>query len=59
MKKPAWLIMPIRDECGHRAGTWTISAGVNPANVGKATDLIVKELARFIEAGVHCWGALG
>ena len=33
-------------------GTWSISAGVNPANVGKATDLIVKELARFIRRGV-------
>jgi zinc protease len=28
-------------------GSWTVSAGVNPANVEKATDLIIKELQRF------------
>jgi zinc protease len=33
-------------------GTWSVSAGVNPANLGKATDLIVKELTRFIRRGV-------
>ncbi len=33
-------------------GTWSVSAGVNPANLGKATDLIVKELARFTRRGV-------
>lgn len=33
-------------------GTWQVNAGVNAANVGKATDLIVKELKRFVEQGV-------
>jgi zinc protease len=33
-------------------GSWTISAGVNPANVEKACDLIIKELKRFIKGGV-------
>jgi len=33
-------------------GAWTISAGVNPANVGRATELIIKELKRFIRGGV-------
>lgn len=34
-------------------GSWTVSAGVNPANVEKATDLIVKELQRFAAEGVE------
>lgn len=33
-------------------GTWSVSAGVNPANVKKAGDLILKELTRFVKAGV-------
>jgi zinc protease len=33
-------------------GSWEVSAGVNPGNVTKATDLICKELARFIKKGV-------
>ncbi|NOZ00217.1 MAG: insulinase family protein [Chloroflexi bacterium] len=33
-------------------GGWYVSAGVNPANVQKATDLIVEELKRFVERGV-------
>jgi zinc protease len=33
-------------------GSWTVSAGVNPANVQKASDLIVKELERFTRNGV-------
>ena len=33
-------------------GAWTVSAGVNPANVEKATDLIIRELRRFVENGV-------
>ena len=33
-------------------GTWSVSAGVNPGNVARATELIVKELARFIKKGV-------
>lgn len=28
-------------------GSWEVSAGVNPENVGRATDLIVEELRRF------------
>jgi zinc protease len=34
-------------------GSWTVSAGVNPANVEKARDLIVRELRRFVERGVE------
>jgi zinc protease len=33
-------------------GTWTVSAGVNPDNVAKASDLIIRELDRFVETGV-------
>ena len=33
-------------------GAWTVSVGVNPANVEKATDLIIRELRRFVEKGV-------
>jgi zinc protease len=33
-------------------GSWTVSAGVNPANVQKARDLICREIALFVEKGV-------
>jgi zinc protease len=33
-------------------GSWAVSAGVNPANVQKARDLILAEIARFVEKGV-------
>ena len=33
-------------------GAWTVSAGVNPSNVNKTCDLIVKELKRFVKNGV-------
>jgi zinc protease len=33
-------------------GAWTVSAGVNPANVQKAADLIISELNRFVRNGV-------
>jgi zinc protease len=33
-------------------GAWTVSAGVNPANVEKATALIIRELRRFVQRGV-------
>lgn len=33
-------------------GSWTVSAGVNPANVQKAEDLILSELRRFVKKGV-------
>ena len=33
-------------------GSWEVSAGVNPQNVKKATDLIISELQRFVEDGV-------
>jgi zinc protease len=33
-------------------GVWDVSAGVNPANVQKAADLIVSELRRFVKDGV-------
>lgn len=33
-------------------GSWEVSAGVNPQNVGKASDLIVDELKRFVQEGV-------
>jgi len=33
-------------------GSWEVSAGVNPSNVSKATDLIKAEITRFINNGV-------
>ena len=33
-------------------GSWEVSAGVNPQNIKKATDLIVTELQRFVDDGV-------
>lgn len=33
-------------------GSWEISAGVNPANVRKAIDLIKAEITRFVTSGV-------
>jgi zinc protease len=33
-------------------GSWTVSAGVNPANVKKAIELIIKEYERFVAEGV-------
>jgi len=33
-------------------GSWEVSAGVNPENVKKASDLIVNELKRFVQEGV-------
>jgi zinc protease len=37
---------------GTGPGSWEVSAGVNPKNLGKAIDLIEKELRRFIKNGV-------
>ena len=37
---------------GYEVGTWDVSAGVNPKNVRKATDLILKELSAFVKSGV-------
>jgi zinc protease len=37
---------------GQGPGSWEVSAGVNPQNVRKATDLIVSELKRFVDEGV-------
>jgi zinc protease len=37
---------------GIDVGTWEVSAGVNPVNLEKAIDLILKELNRFISAPV-------
>jgi len=37
---------------GTGPGSWEVSAGVNPANLEKAIDLIEKELRRFIKSGV-------
>ncbi len=34
------------------AGSWDVSAGVNPANLQKAIDLIVSELRRFVQEPV-------
>lgn len=31
---------------------WTVSAGVNPVNVERASDLIIRELKRFVDKGV-------
>jgi zinc protease len=33
-------------------GSWEVSAGVNPQNVKKASDLILDELKRFVQEGV-------
>jgi zinc protease len=33
-------------------GSWDVSAGVNPANLQRAIDLILSELKRFIQEGV-------
>ena len=33
-------------------GSWFASAGVNPGNVKKASDLIIQELKRFVKRGV-------
>jgi len=33
-------------------GAWYVSAGVNPANVEKAVDLIKQELQRYVETGI-------
>ncbi len=33
-------------------GSWTVNAGVNPANVRQASDLIIKEFERFVTEGV-------
>ena len=33
-------------------GSWTVSAGVNPGNIKRASELIVKELKRFVKDGV-------
>jgi zinc protease len=33
-------------------GSWEVSAGVNPGNVAKTTDLIHKEIDRFIKKGI-------
>ena len=37
---------------GAGPGTWEVSAGVNPANVEKAIELILVEIERFVEKGV-------
>jgi zinc protease len=37
---------------GMGPGSWEVSAGVNPKNVKKASDLIVSELTRFVQEGV-------
>ena len=37
---------------GYEVGTWDVSAGVNPKNVRKATDLILRELSAFVKRGV-------
>lgn len=36
---------------GHGPGAWYVSAGINPANLEKAIDLIIKELELFIKSG--------
>jgi zinc protease len=37
---------------GTGPGSWEVNAGVNPKNLDKAIDLIIKELRRFIKSGV-------
>lgn len=36
---------------GYEVGTWDVSAGVNPKNIRKATDLILRELSAFVKRG--------
>jgi zinc protease len=33
-------------------GSWTVNAGVNPANVRKASEIVIGELERFVKSGV-------
>jgi zinc protease len=37
---------------GFGPGSWEVSAGVNPQNIKKATDLIISELKRFVDSGI-------
>ena len=37
---------------GTGPGSWEVNAGVNPANLNKAIDLIEKELKKFVKQGV-------
>ncbi len=37
---------------GTGVGSWEVTAGVNPKNLNKAIDLIIKELRRFVKSGV-------
>jgi zinc protease len=39
-------------EAGIGPGSWCVSAGVNPANVQKAIDLICQEIVLFVEKGI-------
>jgi zinc protease len=39
-------------DAGIGPGSWSVSAGVNPANVQKAIDLICREIALFVENGI-------
>lgn len=41
-----------RLSAGIGPGAWYVSAGVNPSNVKKATDLITRELKRYVDEGV-------
>ncbi len=41
-----------RLSAGIGPGAWYVSAGVNPSNVEKATDLITQELKRYVDEGV-------
>lgn len=34
------------------SGSWEVSAGVNPANLSRAADLIIKELEHYVKDGV-------
>ena len=34
------------------SGSWEVSAGVNPVNLERATDLIIKELKQYVKDGV-------
>ena len=36
----------------HQGGSWEVSAGVNPANLDRAIDLIIRELERFVREPV-------
>ena len=44
-------VTPTKNTPSNR-GSWEVSAGINPQNIKRATDLIISELKRFVDEGV-------